>query len=499
MGSEAEMKKVSTVQRKSSRTAATKSLRKAPTGIRGLDEILLGGLPRGRVTLVGGGPGTGKTLLGLELLYRRALAGEPGVFVTFEESAQALRANVQGLGWTLEPLEKAGKLYLLEARVSPEATVSGEFNLKALLVVLEGQARAMGARLLVIDALDVLLRLFSDRQREASELFLLHGWLVEHGMTAVLTVKLASGAAASRYDFLEYLADCVLHLDQRVTEQVSTRRLRVVKYRGSGFGRNEYPYTIDEEGLVVVPVSSGARDYEALGSFITSGHKVLDQVLGGGYRRSSTVLIAGANGTGKTTMLCTFARSATTRREKVLYLDYEESAEELLEGMLGLGIDLRPALDKGVLKLISSAPEADGVEEHLVRALKTIDAFQPRHVLVDAVSAFTRMGSEHSAFDFLLRLMNGLKEHRITGLFGLQTSLSEWAQEVGRIRIGSLLDAIVVLRYVDSGTEVNRALLVMKARGAFHSNQYWGYRLTDHGMELASPELPRPSTRRVGS
>jgi len=364
------------------------ALPKAATRIEGLDEILKGGLPAGRTTLVSGGPGSGKTILGLEFLYRGAMDGEPGIFVAFEERTDAVRQNALSLGWDLASLEKAGQLFLMEALVDPGVVLSGDFNLKGLLAIVGGQTTAIGAKRIVIDAIDVLMRLFDDPARERNELYALYDWLMDREMTTILTVKTSQDRErAHRYEFLDFMADCVIYLDQRITKQVSTRRLRVIKYRGSGFGRNEYPYAITEEGISIVPTSTGMLEHEPLGPKVSTGHPRLDTIMDGGYRRASCVLVAGTSGTGKTTLACTFVRAACERGEKVLYIGFEESQSAMVSGMLSPGLDLRPALQAGRLQVLTALPEAMGAEEHLIRAFKVLAAFQAEHVVVDAIAA----------------------------------------------------------------------------------------------------------------
>lgn len=462
-----------------------KELHKVPTGIAGLDQVLNGGFPMGRTTLISGGPGTGKSVIGMEFLYRSALAGGRGIFITFEERAGALRQNASSMGWDLAPLEQADKLFLLEAHVDLKAVLSGDFDLKALFAIMEGKSKAMGANRMVIDALDVLLRLFDEPFRERNELYLLHDWLIDHNLTTLLTVKASKDMATpARYEFLDFMADCVIHLDQRITEQVSTRRLRVLKYRGSGFGLNEYPFVITEGGINVIPLTTVGLKHKALGRMVSSGHSRLDTVLGGGYHRASCNLITGPSGTGKSTMACTFVRTACERGEKVLYINFEESQEAMVSCMLSPGIDLRPALKAGVLEILTAMPESMGVEEHLIRIFRVMEAFHPDHIVVDAISACKRMSSERAAFDFLIRLANACKEQGIMVMLTNQAAGFTERQEISGIGISSAIDTVISLRYIQTGGEINRTLLVMKSRGSKHSNQYREFLITDHGIDI---------------
>jgi circadian clock protein KaiC len=359
---------------------------KAATGIRGLDAILDGGLPEGRVTLLSGGPGTGKTVLALQFLYGGAAAGEAGVFVCFEERAEDLRANAAAMGMDLAAQEEVGALRVMTAEIPHRAVRAGEFDIHGLLAILDGHMQAVGAERVVLDAIDVLMRIFGDPEREREELHALHDWLRDRGATAVITSK-ADPEGRQVYPFLDFLADCVLFLDQRMARQVRTRRLRVVKYRGSDFLSNEHPYVLTPRGLVLMPVASMSMAQETSPERISTGHEALDAILGGGFFRGACILLAGPSGAGKTTLACTFARRACDRGERVLYVNFEESAEALVDEMQSTAIDLRPAREDGTLHILAAMPESAGVEQHLLDILDAMDAVPPRHVVVDAISA----------------------------------------------------------------------------------------------------------------
>lgn len=460
--------------------AGPATIPKMPTHMRGLDDILAGGLPRGRTTLLSGGPGTGKTVFAVELLYRGALAGEPGVFISFEEHADDVRANATAMGMDVAGLEESGKLKVLHAEVPHGAVRSGEFDIKGLLGIVEGHTRALGAKFVVLDAIDVLMRIFGDPTREREEMYLLNDWLRERGFTVVLTVK-ANPAGEQIYPFLDFMADCVLFLDQRMHGQVRTRRLNVRKFRGSDFLSNEHPYVLSSRGVVLMPVSSVALVHEASGKPVTTGNGDLDATLGGGYLRGSCVLVAGASGTGKTTLACTFARAACQRGEEVLYVGFEESQEAMATGMLSTCIDLAPVLEAGTLRVLTAMPESLGVERHLLDAF---EALGPDHVVVDAISACHRMGSERAAFDFLLRLLTFCKEHGVTCLLADQLAEPEQAAQIAGYGISSLVDTLLVLEYCDDSRRISRRLLVVKSRGVAHSMRYHPFRITDDGIVL---------------
>ena len=459
---------------------------KAATGVAGLDTILEGGVPEGGLTLLSGGPGSGKTILALEFLVRGALAGRRGVMVTFEEQEVALRRYGQAFGWDIEKLEAEGQLALIGARLDTNAVLSGEFDLGGVLAILRHKCEALGATQVVVDAPDVFLRLLANKARERIEFYRLHDFLREHGMTALMTVKMMSGPeGGSYYDFLDYLADCVIVLDQRVREQVTTRRLRIMKYRGSAYGRNEYPFCVTTSGTWIIPVTQTSLQHHALGEAVSSGIAGLDQLLGGGYRRCSCTLIAGTSGTGKTTFAASFTRSATAAGARVLYLDFEESWDALASCMLGPGIDLSPAMASGRLRFISSMPESQGIEEHLIVAFRSIEHFKPAFLVLDAISACRRMGSEHAAFDYLIRLVDHCKIQGITCLLTNLTNNAEEETEITGMDLSSVIDTVILLRNLEAQGCYKRFLTILKSRGQRHSAQVHGFRITDAGIEIA--------------
>lgn len=461
------------------------TLGKCPTRIEGLDQILKGGFPLGRTTLVIGGPGSGKSLFGLEFLYRAALEGEPGIFISFEERARDLRINSSTLGWDLAPLEQDGKLFLFEVRIDPKAIVTGEFGIQSFLAILDHKIKTMGAKRVAIDAIDVLMRLINDERREQNELLALHQWLLEHEVTALLTVKAPRAADNTRhYEFLDYMADCVIQLDNRMLGQLSTRRLRVVKYRGSGFGSNEYPFVIDPPGITLLPVSEFSLSHQPLGDRVPTGLATLDDIISGGFRRASSILFTGSTGTGKTTLCSAFTKTACARGERVLYLNFEESEAALVSAMLSSGTDLSPALASGALRVLTAMPEAMGAEQHLVRALVAIRQMRPTCVVLESASACKRMGTEQAAFEYLMRMINTCKEMGITIVTTNQTAGLHNLDEISGIGISSLIDTVIQLRLVDDSGALLRQLLVMKSRGSRHSHHYHDFLITDRGIDI---------------
>lgn len=462
-----------------------KAIPKVPTGIAGLDDVLNGGLPAGRMTLLNGGAGSGKSLMGLQSLLHGVGAGEPGILVLFEERAAALRQNAWSMGWDLASLEQKNRLCLMDARLNPEAVISGDFSIKGLLAILDHQVKAMRARRIVIDAVDTLLYLYDSPMRERHELYALHEWLLDRGLTTIMTVKtVLQEGTPSRYAFLDFMADCVIHVDQRVVAQVATRRLRVIKYRGSGYGRNEYPFLIGESGINLIPITSNVLQHNPPGPKMSSGQARLDEVLAGGYKRGTSILIVGTAGAGKTTLACVFAQAACLRGERVLYLNFEESPDSMVSNMLSPGLVLRPLVKTGRLVVQSYLPEAMGVEEHLFHALKALDELHPQHVIVDAISACQRMGSEQAAFEYLMRVLNACKERGITCIYLNQVSGLDIVAEISGIGISSIIDTVVLLRQLPISGAIKRQLIVMKSRGSKHSEQFHEFRITDRGIDL---------------
>jgi circadian clock protein KaiC len=464
------------------------TLAKAPTHIQGLDEILEGGLPRGRTSVVSGGPGSGKTLLGVEFLYRGTLAGEPGIFVGFEEPLEHLRQNAATLGWDLAGAEENHLLALVDGRIRPGTLISGDFSLKGLLASISGMTRDMGAKRIVIDALEVVLRLYDSPRQVRNELHFFNDWLRSEGLTAILTIRPpVSGSVASFQDFFDSMGDCVLRMDARVENQLSKRRIRVVKYRGSGFGTNEYPYVITGKGLHIAPISTVELRHKALGEKMSTGVDRLDEMLEGGYRRASCVLFAGLPGAGKTMLASTFANAACGRDERVLYVGYEESEPEVIGNMQGVGLHLRPHIESNRLQFLTVMPEAMGPEEHLMRVMTRINTFDPHHLIVDAISACVRMGGKQVAFDFLVRLINACKERGITVILLNQLSGATSHMEISGNDISSIIDTVLFLSYVEGAGEINRIIQVLKARGSGHSNQRQEFVITGVGIGILEP------------
>ena len=459
-------------------------LPKTLSGIDGLDQITLGGLPAGRTTIVSGGPGCGKTIMGLQFVCHGAENGEPGIYITFEETRKDLQQNALTLGWDIEGLVKRGKLIVLDNPLFAQVSETRQIDLEGLRAAISAAAKKIKASRIVLDALDILLSFTDDAQAERREVILLQRLFQSLGMTAILTSKIYTESLFPSNGQLDFLVDCVIHMEQRVTDQINTRRLRIQKYRGSGFGRNEYPYAIGGNGIHIIPVSTLGLRHQPLGEFISSGQTDLDTVLGGGYRRASSVLVAGVTGTGKTSLAATFAQRACSRGERLLYISFEESREAMINNMRSPGIDLESPWKAGLFRYLSGLPESMGAEEHLLRAHTAIVEFTPQHIVLDAISACRRMGSDRAAFDYLIRLLNLTKEMGITCLLLNQTVAPVSIQELSGVEISSIIDTVLSLHMVEETGEINRTLVCLKSRGAKHSNQYREFRITDSGIQL---------------
>jgi circadian clock protein KaiC len=467
-------------------------LPKSPTGIRGLDELTGGGLPRGRPTLVCGGPGCGKTLLGVQYLVHGALdLGEPGVFIAFEETVADLTLNVASLGFDLDDLVARKLLALDFVRVDrSELEQSGEYDLEGLFIRLGHAIDSIGAKRVVLDTIESLFSGLPNEGILRAELRRLFFWLKNKGVTVVITGERGSAPGAlTRQGLEEYVSDCVIVLDHLVAGMVSSRRLRVVKYRGSTHGTNEYPFLIDESGISVLPVTSLGLQHDASEERVPSGVVGLDAMLGGaGYYRGSSVLVSGTAGTGKSSLAAHFTAAACRRGERVMYFAFEESASQIMRNMASIGIDLRPWAEQGLLEFHATRPTLSGLEMHLATMLKVIARFGPQVVVVDPLNSFVTVGNEDDVKMMMLRLVDALKLSQITGFFTSLTS-GGGALEQTDVAISSLIDTWLLVRDLESGGERNRGLYILKSRGMPHSNQIREFSLTRHGIELRDAYL----------
>lgn len=476
-------KSKSTTKQKSDLTEV--ALQKCPTGIVGLDEITYGGLPRGRPTLICGGPGCGKSLLGLEFLMRGITEfGEPGVMLTFEETADDIRKNVASLGFDLDKLVKEKKLVIDYIKInSQEIEENGEYDLEGIFIRLAYAIEQVGAKRVMLDTIETLFSGLTNQGILRAEIQRLFYWLKEKGMTTVITAERGEGAL-TRQGLEEYVSDCVILLDHRVINQVSTRRLRVVKYRGTTHGTNEYPFLIDEDGISVLPVTSLGLNHSTSSERVSSGVPRLDTMLGGkGYYRGASILVTGSAGTGKSTLSATFVNSICNSGKRAIYFAFEESQAQICRNMKSIGIDLQKHVDAGLLKFYTVRPMLHGLEMHLAVMHKLINSFKPDAVAVDPVTNLLTVGTELDAHAMLIRLVDFLKTNLITGLFISLTSGDE-AKEGTELGISSIMDTWLLLRDIEFGGERNRGMYVIKSRGMHHSNQIREFVITSKGIDL---------------
>lgn len=460
-------------------------LEKCRTGVRGFDDITGGGLPQGRPTLICGGPGCGKTVFSLEFLVRGALEfGEPGVFVSFEESPEDLRKNVASLGVDLADLIDRRQLAVDHVRVErSEIEETGEYDLDGLFIRLGYAIDSIGARRVVLDTIEALFSGLSNTAILRAELRRLFAWLKEKGVTAIITGERGEGTL-TRQGLEEYVSDCVILLDHRVHDGITTRRLRIVKYRGSTHGTNEYPFLIDEGGISVIPITSMGLRHKASTERVTSGVAQLDEMLGGdGYYRGSSVLVSGTAGSGKSSLAAHFAHSVALRQERCLYFAFEEAEDQILRNMRSVGIDLRPDVESGLLVFHNARPSLYGLEMHLAMMHRAVLETKPAAVVVDPITNLVEAGGQREVRSMLVRLIDFLKMAQITAVF---TSLTGGADspEATEVGVSSLMDTWLLLRNLEANGERNRGLYVLKSRGMAHSNQVREFILTDTGISL---------------
>ena len=461
-------------------------LAKAPTGIDGLDEITAGGLPRGRPTLVIGGPGCGKTMLAAEFIVQGATRfGEPGVFMMFEETADELAANVRSLGFDLDELVRKNLVALDHVHVErSEIEETGQYDLEGLFIRLGHAIESVGAKRVALDTLEALFSGLSDHAVLRAELRRLFRWLKDRGMTAVITAE-RGAETLTRFGLEEYVADCVLCLDHRVQDQVSTRRLRVVKYRGSLHGTNEYPFLIGPRGILVLPITSLRLDHDAPTGRVPTGIAGLDEMLDGkGFYRDSSVLLSGAPGTGKSSIAARLAEAACQRGERALIFSYEESAGQLVRNMRSIGTDLERWTKQGLLRIYSSRPTLQGLEQHLVLMYEAVREFQPSLVVVDPISNLTLHADDAGLKPTLMRLIDFLKQSHVTAVYTSLVSDAGEAIADTEIGVSSLMDAWLLLSNLQANGERTRALQVIKARGMPHSNQVREFVFSERGIDL---------------
>ncbi len=460
-------------------------LPRCPSGIQGLDEITGGGLPRGRPTLVCGGPGCGKTLFAAEFLVRGAVQfGEPGVFMSFEETDAELKANVASLGFDLAALVRQKKVVIDQVYIErSEITETGEYDLEGLFVRLNHAIDSIGAKRVVLDTLEALFAGLPNEAILRAELRRLFRWLKDKGVTAVITAE-RGREQLTRHGLEEYVSDCVILLDHRVHEQIATRHLRVVKYRGAMHGTNEFPFLIGDEGLSVLPITSLALNHKVSSDRIATGIPRLDAMLGGrGFFRGSSILLTGTPGTGKTIISANFAQAAARRGERVLFFSFEESPDQLIRNMHSIGLRLEPLAKRGLLRFHSARPSLYGLEMHLATMFKEIAAFKPHVVIVDPITSLMSEGTDSETKGMVTRLIDYLKAGQVTSLFTSLTRGGHALQQT-EMAMSSLMDSWLLLQDFEGNGERNRVLYVLKARGMAHSNQIREFLISDQGVDL---------------
>ncbi len=463
-----------------------KALRKSLTGIQGLDEITGGGLPTGRPTLVSGGAGAGKTMFGLEFLVRGAMQyGEPGVFMSFEETLPDLAKNAASLGFDLNQLVAQKKLFLDHVFISrSEIAETGEYDLDGLFIRISDAVRKVGAKRIVLDTIEALFGELPNPAILRAEIRRLFAWLKEKGLTTVITAERDRPEKLTRHGIEEFVSDCVILLDHRILEEISTRRLRVVKYRGSTHGTNEYPFLIDEHGISVLPISSLGLDHPAPATRISTGIARLDGMMGGkGFYRGSSILLSGTSGAGKTSVAAHFVDAACRRGERCLYFAFEESPRQIVRNMRSIGIDLEPWVGKGLLQFQAARPTYGGIEQHLLVTHNCVSKFKPSVVVVDPITNLLMVSTLHEVRSMLTRMVDFLKTQQITAIFTSLTAGSG-SLEASEADVSSLMDTWLQLRSIEVGGEMNRALYVLKSRGMEHSNQIREFLLTNDGLRL---------------
>jgi circadian clock protein KaiC len=474
--------------------SALRPLPKTATGIQGLDEITFGGLPRGRSTLVSGSTGCGKTMLAMEFLVRGAKQyGEAGVFMSFEETADELTQNVASMGFDIKALAARRKFLIDHVRVvRSEIEEAGAFDLEGLFIRLGSAIDSIGAKRVVLDTLEALFGGFSNVGILRGELRRLFAWMKEKGVTAVVTAERGDGML-TRHGFEEYISDCVILLDHRVVNQLSSRRLRIVKYRGTVHGTDEYPFLIGRDGISVVPITSIKLEHRATRNVVSSGVPTLDKTLGaGGFYRASTVLVSGGAGTGKSSIASHFVTAAARRGERSLYVALEESQSEIVRNMRSVGIMLGPLLAKDMLRFHVSRPTAYGLEMHLASIHQVVTRYQPSVVVVDSVTTFLAMGPRSEVTSMIVRLVDFLKMKGITLVMTVLVKAGEETDATG-VNVSSLVDVWLTLSNAVAGGERTRVLSIVKARGMSHSNQPHELVMSNKGLEVKSRGTHRTS------
>jgi len=476
----------------------TKSIEKAKTGINGLDEITGGGLPKGRPTLICGGPGCGKTLMSVEFIVNGAVRfNEPGVFIAFEEKADELMENVSSLGFELDKLVADKKLKIDYVHIDKtEIAETGEYDLNGLFIRLSHAVRSIGAKRIVLDTIENLFSGLSNQGIIRAEIRRLFQWLKDEKLTAIITGEKGEGML-TRHGLEEYVSDCVILLDHRIENQISTRRLRIVKYRGSPHGTNEYPFLIDEDGLSILPITSLRLDKKVSSSRISTGIPSLDEMFEGkGYFKGSSVLISGTAGSGKTSVAASFIDGCCSRGEKCMMFGFEESPRQIIRNMKSIGLDLERHVKKGILEIHSFRPGLYGLEMHLANIYKLVVKYKPDAVVIDPITNFISIGHLSEVNAMLLRLIDNFQSQGITFIM---TALNSWKYDVGNENVSSLVDTWIALRDTETNGERNGALYIMKSRGMKHSKMVRELVITSKGLRLLDVVRQQDGTILIGN
>ena len=487
-------------------TAKLNKLNKCLTGIKGFDEITEGGLPKNRTTLISGGAGSGKTLFGIDFLINGAVNyKENGVFMSFEETADELFEDTASLNLDLKALVSQKKIALEHVILERKDVQEKDFNLEGLLVRLEHAIDSVNAKRVVLDSIESLVAGITDNGILRLEIKRLFRWLKEKQVTAIVTGEPGQDLY-THHGIEQYVSDCIILLDNRVDEEVSVRRIRVVKYRGSNHGTNEYPFVIDDDGLSVIPITSAGLDQPGTAKRISTGIASLDKLFKGkGYTKGSTILASGTAGTGKTSLAAAFAIETCKRGERCLFLSYEESAGQLTQNMKSIGFNFEPLLKKGLLKIVSTRPTFFGLEKHLLDLYKTIEDFKPKSVVIDPLTSLIGEGSPREVRSMITRMIDVLKTNGITGFFTSLVSSTAQNDTSGEIGVSSLIDTWIVVRELEEkvGKKRIRGLYIVKSRGTGHSSDVHKLILSDDGISLEPMEADSTSTsdlkKKVGS
>ena len=475
---------------KGTKDTSSKKLQKCPTGIKGFDEITEGGLPKHRTTLLCGGPGSGKTLLGIDFLVKGANDfDEPGVFLSFEETKDELFKDVASLNLNLQKHVSQKKIRIDHVLLERKDVEENDFNLEGLLVRLEHAIDSIGAKRVVIDSIESPFAGITDTGILRLEIKRLFKWLKEKQVTAIVTGE-PGPSSYTRHGLEEYISDCIILLDNRVKEQIAIRRIRVIKYRGSKHGTNEYPFVIDNEGLSVIPITSAGLDQPGTSKKVSTGIPSLDKLFWGkpGYTRGSTVLASGTAGTGKTSLAASFAIESCKRGERCLFYSYEESSGQLIQNMSSIGIHLETWVKNGLLKIVSVRPSFFGLEMHLLDLYKLVSSFKPKSVVIDPLTSLIGEGDEREIRSMITRMIDLLKSKVITTFFTSLVSSSAENDTSGEIGVSSLIDTWIVVRELeeDAGRKRTRGLFIVKSRGTGHSSDVHKLILSDEGISLAA-------------